>query len=56
MDAAGDADAVQAAAKDLQHRIKTMCGVSARIDMRDVGGVDRSMGKAQRIVDNRPKG
>ncbi|ANK82928.1 MAG: phenylacetate-CoA ligase [Rhizobiales bacterium NRL2] len=52
---AGDADAVQAAAKDLQHRIKTMCGVSAKIDMRDVGGVDRSMGKAQRIVDNRPK-
>ena len=55
VESAGDRDAVQAAAKDLQHRIKTMCGVTAKIDMRDVGGVDRSMGKAQRIVDHRPK-
>jgi len=55
-DVAGDSAACKAAAQDLSHRIKTMCGLSAHIDLQDVGGVARSMGKAQRIVDNRPKG
>lgn len=53
---AGDSAACKAAAQHLSHRIKTMCGLSANIDLQDVGGVARSMGKAQRIVDNRPKG
>ena len=53
---AGDSAACKAAAQHLSHRIKTMCGLSARIDLQHVGGVARSMGKAQRIVDNRPKG
>ena len=53
---AGDSAACAAAAQHLAHRIKTMCGLSARIDLQDVGGVARSMGKAQRIIDNRPKG
>jgi phenylacetate-CoA ligase len=56
IETAGDSAAVQAAGRELQQRIKTMCGVSAKIDMHDVGGVARSQGKAQRIVDNRPKG
>lgn len=55
-DVAGDGAACEAAAQHLSQRIKTMCGLSARIDLQAVGGVARSMGKAQRIVDNRPKG
>ncbi len=55
-DVAGDSVACEAAARHLSSRIKTMCGLSAHIDLQDVGGVARSMGKAQRIVDNRPKG
>ncbi|MDF1719621.1 MAG: phenylacetate--CoA ligase [Minwuia sp.] len=53
---AGDQTACDAAGSHLSARIKTMCGLSARIDMQAVGGVARSMGKAQRIVDKRPKG
>ncbi|MDF1735431.1 MAG: phenylacetate--CoA ligase [Minwuia sp.] len=55
-DVAGDSAACQAAAQHLSQRIKSMCGLSARIDLLGVGGVARSMGKAQRIIDNRPKG
>lgn len=55
-DVAGDSAACEAAAQHLSQRIKTMCGLSARIDLQAVGGVARSMGKAQRIVDNRSKG
>lgn len=54
-DVAGDRAACEAAAGRLSARIKTMCGLSAAIDMQPVGGVARSMGKAQRIVDTRPK-
>ncbi|MEC9344969.1 MAG: phenylacetate--CoA ligase PaaK [Pseudomonadota bacterium] len=50
-----DGAEIAAAGRELAHRIKVMCGVTARIDMQAVGGVARSMGKAQRIVDNRPK-
>jgi len=53
---AGDRAACEAAGSRLAARIKTMCGLSAAIDMQPVGGVARSMGKAQRIVDNRPRG
>ncbi len=53
---AGDRAACEAAGSRLAGRIKTMCGLSAAIDMQPVGGVARSMGKAQRIVDNRPRG
>lgn len=49
------ASVADAASKDLRHRIKTMAGLSAAIEMLEPGGVARSMGKAQRIIDNRPK-
>ncbi len=42
----------QVAAK-LAHNIKSIIGVSSIIELRDVGGVARSQGKAVRIVDNR---
>ena len=45
-----------AAAADLAERIKQVIGVTARIDVTTPEGVARSQGKAQRILDNRPKG
>lgn len=44
------------AAKAVQHHVKTMIGVSTRVNIKDVGDVVRSLGKAQRVVDLRPKG
>jgi phenylacetate-CoA ligase len=44
---------VQAAAEQLAHEIKVYIGTSARIDLRPCGGIERSMGKAKRVVDQR---
>jgi phenylacetate-CoA ligase len=43
----------QAAAERLAHEIKTYIGTSARIELRPEGGVERSVGKARRVVDLR---
>jgi phenylacetate-CoA ligase len=51
---ADDALAKEAAAA-LAYDIKTFIGSSARIDLRDEGGIERSMGKAKRVVDLRGK-
>jgi phenylacetate-CoA ligase len=45
----------QAAAKDLQHHIKSYIGVSTRVRIVSLGGIERSIGKAKRIIDKRPK-
>lgn len=45
--------AAQAAAQQLQHDIKAYVGTSAEIELRTEGGVERSMGKAKRVVDTR---
>ena len=47
--------AAKAAAKQLQHDIKAYIGSSAGIELRPSGGVERSAGKARRVVDMRPK-
>ncbi|MDN5794830.1 MAG: phenylacetate--CoA ligase [Intrasporangium sp.] len=39
----------------LEHTIKTRIGTTARVEVRDPGTIERSMGKARRIVDERPK-
>ncbi|KXB31443.1 phenylacetate--CoA ligase [Dechloromonas denitrificans] len=39
---------------DLQHHIKSYIGISARIDVVEVGGIERSAGKAKRVIDKRP--
>ncbi|MBE7367230.1 phenylacetate--CoA ligase PaaK [Ramlibacter pallidus] len=44
---------VQAAAELLAHEIKVYIGTTARIELRPCGGVERSMGKARRVVDQR---
>ena len=43
----------EALAKELANHIKGIVGVSARIDVGDPGAIDRSAGKAVRVVDNR---
>jgi phenylacetate-CoA ligase len=45
--------AAKEAAAALAYDIKTYIGSSARIDLRDEGGIERSMGKAKRVVDLR---
>jgi len=42
-------------AHHLGERIKTMIGVSARIKVVPPGGIERSMGKARRVIDSPPK-
>ncbi|MFV3077383.1 phenylacetate--CoA ligase PaaK [Niveispirillum fermenti] len=47
----GDGDQ---AARSLGHRIKEMIGVTARIDVGPPGCIERSGGKARRVIDRRP--
>jgi phenylacetate-CoA ligase len=41
------------AAKLLEHEIKVYVGTSVRVDLRPEGGIERSLGKAKRVVDQR---
>ncbi len=43
----------RAAAERLAREIKAYIGTSAKIDLRPPGGIERSMGKARRVVDQR---
>ncbi len=40
-------------AHDLQHHIKSYIGISARIEVVELGGIERSLGKARRVIDQR---
>ncbi|WP_299177434.1 phenylacetate--CoA ligase PaaK [uncultured Neptuniibacter sp.] len=44
-----------AVVKELQHHIKSVVGISTKIDVVPVGAIPRSEGKAKRVFDNRPK-
>ncbi len=54
--AAAGGGAMDEAGKALSHEIKSRIGISAKIDVLPVGGIERSLGKAKRINDLRPKG
>ncbi len=41
------------AEKALKHKVKSYIGISARVTVHDPGGIPRSEGKAQRVVDKR---
>lgn len=43
------------AAASLTHRIKGLIGVSADVRVLDPGSVERSLGKARRVIDERPR-
>jgi len=51
---AGAADG-DAAGATLAHLIKNLIGVTASVTVLQAGGVERSLGKARRIVDKRPR-
>jgi phenylacetate-CoA ligase len=46
----------EAASRALSHHVKEMIGVTATVEVRDPGAIERSLGKARRVVDRRPKG
>lgn len=50
-----DQDARAASAKELAHHIKSVVGVSTKVEVHDPDKLARSEGKAKRVVDNRPK-
>ncbi len=50
---AGDSRLRETAAGELRHHIKAMIGINTKIEVMDTGGVERSAGKAKRIVDLR---
>jgi len=50
----GSADG-DAAGRALQHHIKSLVGVSAKVSVLPPNAIERSLGKARRIVDKRPK-
>jgi len=52
---AQDSIEARAAAKQLQHEIKVYIGISVEIELRTEGGVERSQGKAKRVIDLRGK-
>jgi phenylacetate-CoA ligase len=53
---AGTDDVVRAACdRDLAHQVKALIGVTATVETVPPGAIERSIGKAKRIVDLRPK-
>ncbi|HET7799895.1 MAG TPA: phenylacetate--CoA ligase, partial [Humibacillus xanthopallidus] len=47
--------AAEAIARSLEHAVKTHIGTTCRVEVREPGSIERSIGKARRIVDERPK-
>lgn len=48
-------DARKTAAERLEQSVKDTIGITARVNVVDPGAIERSLGKARRIVDRRPK-
>ncbi|SDE31213.1 phenylacetate--CoA ligase PaaK [Paraburkholderia lycopersici] len=54
-EAAPDYGALDAARDALAYDIKALIGVTAQVNVLDVNGIERSVGKAKRVIDKRPK-
>jgi phenylacetate-CoA ligase len=52
---ASSSEARDASAKELAHHIKSTIGISSKIEIHEPEKLQRSEGKAKRVVDNRPK-
>ena len=50
-----ESTAARRSREELAGRLKGMCGLSAEIEIAAPGAVERSMGKARRVIDRRPK-
>ena len=48
--------AQEAAASALAHHVKSSVGISVRVRIATQGTLERSAGKARRVIDHRPKG
>ncbi|WP_331775213.1 phenylacetate--CoA ligase family protein [Sulfurospirillum sp. 1612] len=46
---------INSAVKTLKHKIKSGIGISVKVNVKPIGGIPRSQGKAQRVVDKRKK-
>jgi len=44
------------AARRLAHSVKNLIGVTAKVSVAEPGAVERSLGKARRVLDKRPRG
>jgi phenylacetate-CoA ligase len=57
VESAPDADSGAAgrerAARELAHRVKSFVGISVTVDVRNAGSIERSTGKAKRVIDHR---
>ena len=51
----GSQDTRHAAARLLEHNVKAYVGVTATVRLALPGGIERSLGKAKRVLDKRPK-
>ncbi|MFM9942274.1 MAG: phenylacetate--CoA ligase PaaK [Hyphomicrobiaceae bacterium] len=54
--ASASSDDRAAAAAELAHLVKSLIGVTAKVTVTDAGGVERSQGKARRVIDKRSQG
>ncbi|MEX3967088.1 phenylacetate--CoA ligase PaaK [Paraburkholderia sp. EG286B] len=52
---APDYGALDAASKALAYDIKALIGVTCKVNVLEVNGIERSVGKARRVIDKRPK-
>ena len=52
---AGDPSTRGRLERDLQHHLKSTIGISAQVQVCDPGTIERSAGKARRVIDRRPK-
>jgi phenylacetate-CoA ligase len=50
-----DGSAAAGAQAALEHAIKSLIGVSCRVKVEPAGAVERSVGKAKRVIDRRPR-
>jgi phenylacetate-CoA ligase len=50
-----DGSAAAGARAALEHAIKSLIGVSCRVKVEPAGAIERSVGKARRVVDRRPR-
>jgi len=54
-DLAPEAEEARAAARALQHDVKVFVGTSIEVELLTEGRVERSQGKAKRVIDQRPR-
>jgi phenylacetate-CoA ligase len=50
-----DLDGARAHASELEHAMKAHIGITAKVSVLEPGQIERSLGKAKRVIDKRPK-